>query len=264
MDQRQRAERRARMKADEERALEEEDEIRRRHQAALEVNLAIERDSVRPYKLAELSSCWRPLGLYEEAAFKPLYDNVTALQRRAGQMEHFGDNLFKCAEHFQRVRIRQQQAAAAAAAEAAEAAAEADGLLLLLGASAAACVAATACSSRGRTMPTTKRSAVSRPAPPLAAPAPPAPPRPAGPAPARRPRPAPPRPAPPAPPRPPRPAPPAPPAPPRPPPAPAPPRPARPPRPPAPAPPAGPRPRPAGRRPAGDGVLVSRPDDVCS
>eukprot|EP00741_Cyanophora_paradoxa_P006156 tig00000944_g5969.t1 len=54
MDQRQRAERRARMKADEERALEEEDEIRRRHQAALEVNLAIERDSVRPYKLAEL------------------------------------------------------------------------------------------------------------------------------------------------------------------------------------------------------------------
>eukprot|EP00741_Cyanophora_paradoxa_P008415 tig00000137_g8142.t1 len=175
MDQRQRAERRARMKADEERALEEEDEIRRRHQAALEVNLAIERDSVRPYKLAELKQlleyarAWMreheqlyeqfevalahnnlleainlrseirkhrstarfcgqdPLGLYEEAAFKPLYDNVTALQRRAGQMEHFGDNLFKCAEHFQRVRIRQQQAAAAAAAEAAEAAAEADG-----------------------------------------------------------------------------------------------------------------------------------------
>eukprot|EP00741_Cyanophora_paradoxa_P020757 tig00021294_g20036.t1 len=142
MDQRQRAERRARMKADEERALEEEDEIRRRHQAALEVNLAIERDSVRPYKLAELKQlleyarAWmreheqlyeQTPRLYEEAAFKPLYDNVTALQRRAGQMEHFGDNLFKCAEHFQRVRIRQQQAAAAAAAEAAEAAAEADG-----------------------------------------------------------------------------------------------------------------------------------------
>eukprot|EP00741_Cyanophora_paradoxa_P021896 tig00021374_g21136.t1 len=262
MDQRQRAERRARMKADEERALEEEDEIRRRHQAALEVNLAIERDSVRPYKLAELKQlleyarAWMreheqlyehtarfcgqdPLGLYEEAAFKPLYDNVTALQRRAGQMEHFGDNLFKCAEHFQRVRIRQQQAAAAAAAEAAEAAAEADGLLLLL-------------------------APLAAPAPPLAAPPRRPRPRPAGPAPPRRPRPA--RPARPRPARPARPRPaPAPPRPARPAP---PPRPAPPARPPRPAPPAPPRPAgpapPAGRRPAGDGVLVSRPDDVCS